>query len=210
MSRYAKFTTGLLGLWFVFSLAAGARHLYQNAPNQPPLNLGLAVSIPILLFLVWFGGSRSFREFTLSLNPHALTMVHGWRTAGLAMVALGAYGVLPNLFALSAGYGDIAIGLTAFLVALNLTNAEHRGSFILWQLLGMADLVNAVLMGTLAGVIDPHGIPSTAMTVLPMSLIPTFGVPLLLMLHIISIAQARRWPKGQVAAVGAPLQSPSF
>jgi hypothetical protein len=210
MSRYAKLTAGLLGLWFVFSLAAGARHLYDNGPNQPPLNLGLAVLTPMILFAVWFAGSSAFREFTLALNPRVLTMIHGWRTAGLAMVALGAYGVLPNLFALSAGYGDIVIGLTAFLVALNLANPEHRGSFILWQLLGVADLVNAVLLGTLSHVIDPHGIPTSAMTVLPMSLIPTFGVPLLLILHIISIAQALRWPKRHVAAVREPLRSASF
>ena len=31
------------------------------------------------------------------------------------------------------------------------------------------------------------------MTVLPLSLIPTFAVPLLLILHVICIAQARQW-----------------
>lgn len=209
MSRYAKLSTGLLGLWFLFSLAAGARHLYQNAPNQPPLVFGLAVLTPILLFLVWFAGSRKFREFTLSLNPRILTMVQGWRFAGIAFVALAAYGILPKLFASAAGYGDIVIGLTAFL-ALNLATPEHRGSFILWQLLGIADLVNALLLGTLSGVIDPHGIPTSAMTVLPMSLIPTFGVPLFLIFHIICIAQALRWPKRLPSAAGVPLHSASF
>ncbi|HEV2279531.1 MAG TPA: hypothetical protein VGS02_15220 [Acidobacteriaceae bacterium] len=210
MSRYAKLTTGLLGLWFVFSLAAGARHLYQNAANQPPLNLGLAVGLPIILFVVWFAASKTFRVFTLSLNPRTLTMVQGWRFAGIAFVALAAYGILPNLFAAAAGYGDIFIGLTAFLVALNLVSAEHRGSFIVWQLLGIVDLVNAVLLGTVSGIINPHGIPTTAMTELPMSLIPTFGVPLFFILHVICIAQALRWPKRQVAAVREPLRSASF
>jgi hypothetical protein len=32
-----------------------------------------------------------------------------------------------------------------------------------------------------------------AMTVLPLSLIPTFLVPLFLMFHVIAIAQARTW-----------------
>jgi hypothetical protein len=32
-----------------------------------------------------------------------------------------------------------------------------------------------------------------AMTVLPLSLIPTFFVPLFMMLHVICIAQARKW-----------------
>lgn len=31
------------------------------------------------------------------------------------------------------------------------------------------------------------------MTVLPLSLISTFGVPLMIILHVICIAQARQW-----------------
>lgn len=209
MSRYAKLTTGLVGAWFVFSLAGSALHLYQNAPNQPPLIFGLTVMTPLILFFVWFAASKTFREFTLSLDPGTLTMVQGWRFAGIAFVALAAYGVLPKLFASAAGYGDMAIGLTAFL-ALKLARPSHRGSFILWQLLGIADLVNALLLGTLSGIIDPHGIPATAMTVLPMSLIPTFGVPLFLMFHVICIAQALRWPKRHVVVAGEPLRSASF
>lgn len=43
-----------------------------------------------------------------------------------------------------------------------------------------------------------NGIATTPMTVLPLSLIPTFGVPLFLILHIICIAQAWRWPEREV------------
>jgi len=32
------------------------------------------------------------------------------------------------------------------------------------------------------------------MTVLPLSIVPTFLVPLFFIMHIIVIAQARRWP----------------
>jgi hypothetical protein len=98
------------------------------------------------------------------------------------------------LFALPAGWGDIAIGATAPFVALALAVPGRRKSFIFWQILGIADLVNAVALGTLATVLNPHGIGADAMTVLPMSLIPTFAVPLFLILHIICIAQAIRWP----------------
>jgi hypothetical protein len=65
-----------------------------------------------------------------------------------------------------------------------------------------------VALGALAGVIDPHGIPTGAMTVLPMSYIPTFAVPVLFILHIICIAQARRWPSTGFAPEGNRLQTP--
>jgi hypothetical protein len=203
MSKYAKLTGGIIAAWFVFSLVASALHLYTNIPNQPPLPLGLAALTPIVLFLGWFLSSAKFREFALSLSPRTLTLVQSWRIAGFTFLALAAYGILPGLFALPAGWGDIAIGATAPFVALGLAAPGHRKSFIFWQLLGITDLVTAVALGPLASMLNPHGVGAAAMTVLPMSLIPTFGVPLFLILHIICIAQAVRWPES-AASLSAP------
>ncbi|MFZ0630901.1 MAG: hypothetical protein WA399_18745 [Acidobacteriaceae bacterium] len=200
MTRYAKLTSWLIGVWFVLALTLSALHIIESGPNRPPLALGLAAGIPVVVFLVWFAGSANFRTFVLSLNPRTLTLVQSWRTAGFAFVCLAAYRILPNSFALPAGYGDIAIGLTAPLAALALAGAEHRGSFLLWQALGMLDLVMAVSLGTLSGVIDPHGIPAAAMTALPLSLVPAFAVPLFLILHIVCVAQPLRWNQVPLAA----------
>jgi hypothetical protein len=206
-AKYAKLTTGLIFVWFLFSLGASALHLFATAPDQPPIPLGLAVLIPIAIFVIWSATSQPFRQFLLSLNPRTLTFVQSWRIAGFVFLVLYAYGILPGQLALPAGWGDIAIGATAPLVALKLTDSRHRKSFVLWQFLGIADLVNAVGMGVSARFINPNGIPTSAMTVLPMSLIPTFAVPLFLILHFISIAQARQWQEQPYPRVGEPLQS---
>jgi hypothetical protein len=207
MSRYAKLSVGLIAAWLSFSVIASALHLYQNGPDQPPLALGLAVITPIIAFLLWFAVSAPFRQFALSLNPRALTFVQSWRVAGFVFLVLAAYAILPRAFALPAGWGDITIGATASLVGWKLASAEHRKSFMLWQALGIADLVMAVSLGTLVSILDPHGIPTSPMTVLPLSLIPTFAVPLLLILHVICIALARRWPKRRAAPLGAQVRS---
>jgi len=209
MTRYAKVTAGLIGAWFVLTLTASALHLFRTGPNDPPLFLGLAALTPIVVFLVWFAASAGLRQFTMSLNPRILTMVQSWRVAGFVFLVLAAYGILPPVFALPAGWGDIAIGATATFVALKLASPDHRRIFVVWQVLGMADLVMAVTLGTLASVIDPHGIPANAMTVLPLSLIPTFAVPLLLILHVICIVQANRWPVRQRSTIGEQLHSPA-
>jgi hypothetical protein len=208
MSKYAKLSAGLLAAWLVFSLSSSALHLYRNAPNTPPLAFGLAVITPIVLFLVWFASSPGFRQFVLSLSPRTLTLVQSIRIGGFVFLVLGTYKILPAFFALSAGWGDIVIGATAAFAALRLAKPAHRKSFILWQVLGITDLVNALGLGALAGVIDPHGIPTVAMTVLPMSYISTFAVPLFLILHIICIAQARRWPAIRFVATGNGFQTP--
>ncbi len=148
----------------------------------------------VVVFSLWFARSEPFRRFVLALNPRTLTMVQSWRAGGFVFLALYTYGLLPGLFALPAGLGDFAVGATASLVALKLADANHRSRFILWQALGILDLVIAVTLGATASLIDPHGIPTSPMTVLPLSLIPTFAVPMLLILHLICIAHARRWP----------------
>jgi hypothetical protein len=164
------------------------------------------VLTPVVVFLVWFAASPGFRQFALSLDPRTITLVQTVRIAGIVFLALATYKILPAYFALSAGWGDIIIGATAPFAALVLANPAHRRGFIFWQLLGIADLVNALALGTLSGV-DPHGISTVAMTVLPMSYIPTFAVPVFLILHIISIAQARRWPTTILAPASTGFQT---
>ncbi len=192
MTNYGKLTIGLLVAWFLFALTASALDLFNNG-SRIGVAVALAAGVPILVFALWFGGSETFRQFALSLNPRLLTLVQLWRIIGFTFVLLEAKSMLPAVFALSAGYGDMFIGATATLVAWKLTDPGHRGSFILWQLLGITDLVTAVGLGTTAGLLSPHGASMVPMTVLPLSLIPTFLVPLFFIFHVICIAQARGW-----------------
>jgi hypothetical protein len=198
MKNYGKLTAGLVAVWFVFALSASALDWFKNNADRVGLAVAAAAVIPMLLFVFWFAASAEFRQFALSLNPQTLTLAQSWRIVGFTFVLLEARGVLPAIFAFPAGYGDMAIGITATLVAWKLANPGHRNSFIVWQLLGIADLVNAVGLGTTARLLSPHSISMAAMTVLPLSLVPTFLVPLFLIFHVICIAQARAWkPAGE-------------
>ncbi len=188
-----KLTAGLIAVWFLFALSASALYWFKNDANRIGIGVAVAAVVPILVFVVWFAASKNFRQFALSLNPQALTFAQSWRIVGFTFVLLEARGVLPAIFALPAGYGDMTIGVTATLVAWKLANPIRRNSFILWQLLGIADLVTAVSLGTTARLISPDGPSMAAMTVLPLSLVPTFLVPLFLILHVICLAQARAW-----------------
>jgi len=131
---YRRVTACLIAVWFVFALSASALHVFKT--DLLPVALGLAVTIPIVAFLLWFATSAAFRQFALSLNPRTLTFVQSWRVAGFTFLVLYAAGILPGVFALPAGLGDIAIGATAPLVAIKLGNFNHRRGFIFWQILG--------------------------------------------------------------------------
>ena len=193
MKEYGKITAGLIAVWFAFALSASALHLFENQASRVGMAVGLAALIPIVVFSLWYAASEGFRKFAFSLSPRTLTYLQSGRAIGVVFVILQARGVLPGIFAFPAGYGDIFIGLTAGFAAWTLANSRHRASFIFWQALGITDLVLAVSLGTMAGVISPESVPMAPMTVLPLSLIPTFLVPLYLILHVICIAQARGW-----------------
>lgn len=198
--NYGRLTTLLILAWLALSITASKLLVFAAGSKYSfaaPLPLGLAVAGPLVFFAIWFATSPSFRQFALSLNPVALSIAQTWRTGGIAFVVLASFGLLPNVFAQPAGWGDFAIGVTAPFVALYLARPSHKMSFIAWNLAGILDLVTALTLGVLsspspAGILHP-AISTNAMTVLPLSLIPTFAVPLLLIVHIIAIAQAARW-----------------
>ena len=208
MSKYGKITAGLLAVWFAAVLWASAAHLFLNPLAQFGVGVAVAAVVPLIVFSLWFAGSEGFRHFALSLNPRILTSVQVWRVVGFTFVLLQARNVLPAIFAWPAGYGDMFIGVTAGFAAWKLAEPAHRGTFIFWQALGILDLVTAVSLGTTARLLDPHGASMVTMTVLPLSLIPTFFVPLFMMLHVICIAQARSWKTASQAGrqVVRPLQ----
>lgn len=206
-AKYSRLTAGLIAAWFVFALSASLLHVFQSNPGQPPLAVGLAVVIPIVLFFVLFAALPGFRQFALSLNPRILTFVQSWRVVGFTFLVLYSTGLLPGLLALPAGWGDIAIGATAPLAATQLMSFNRRTGFVVWQLLGILDLVMALALGVWAGMTITQGPGTALMAVLPLSLLPTFVVPLFILLHFVCIAQARHWDTEQSLPVGEPLAS---
>ena len=208
--NYKKLTLGIIAGWFAFAVAGSALHLFANTSGFG-LGVAIAAGMPLLLFLIWFGTSARFRQFTMSLDPKVLTSLQTWRFIGFTFVLLEAHRLLPAIFAWPAGFGDMAVGVTATYAAWKLADPDHRKRFIFWQVLGIFDLVTAVTLGATSGLIDPQGVPAALMTVLPLSVIPTFLVPLFMMCHIICIAQARTWRRVLEGArqMPRPLQQPA-
>lgn len=191
----------LLALWLGLVFALGAAGAFAPAPGQPPLPIFAGFAAPLLAYAIAYRASASFRAFVLDLGPVLTTSIQAWRFGGLAFIALFTYGVLPGAFAWPAGLGDIAIGATApafaLAIARNPRLASSRG-FVVWNLLGILDLVVAVGSGTLIAWFGLGADPASmsAMPQLPLVLIPAFLVPIFVMLHVTSLLRARRGAPG--------------
>jgi hypothetical protein len=68
-------------------------------------------------------------------------------------------------------------------------------AFIRWNVLGILDLIVALSIGTLSGILAtgaPGEISTAPMETLPLLLVPAFLVPLFLMLHTAALMQSRQ------------------
>jgi hypothetical protein len=192
-----------LGLWFLLILALGAAGAFVGPPGTPPLPIALGVATPLVVFFALLRLWQPFREYVLSIDLRLVAGIQAWRLAGLGFLSLYAHNVLPAVFALPAGLGDMAIGVTApwmMLALIRQPGFAASGTYIRWNVLGILDLVIAVSIGTVSTLLAtgaPGEISTAPMATLPLLLIPAFLVPLFLMLHTAALMQSRRLSRGQ-------------
>src|SRR5437867_2297121 len=105
-------TAAIIALWFLLALACSLLGFFDSE-SRPPIALGLAAVVPVAVFGFLYLTSPGFRDFVLSLDLRILTLAQIWRVGGIVFLILYQQAILPGIFALPAGWGDIAIGLTA-------------------------------------------------------------------------------------------------
>lgn len=179
-----------LAMWFVLVVILGGTEAlhYQHGLGVP--GLGFAVLLPILIL-----GTRVLRSPSLLRGLRAIPLsmlvgVNAIRTFGVMFLILYGLGRLPAPFAPVAGWGDIVVGLAAIPVAW-LAYRKAAGAYatvLIWNILGLLDLVAAVGLGVTSSpgplrlIFAEPG--AGIMTTLPWLLIPGFLVPLLMCTHL--------------------------
>ena len=188
----------LIGAWLVAAVIAGTAGLFEAGPSRPPLPLLVAVLGPPAAFLLAYATAPRFREFVLHLDLRMLTAVQSWRVLGAVFLFLYAFDLKPALFAFPAGLGDVAVGVAAVFVLRSMINGHPTWRRrVLWlNLGGLLDFVVAIGTGVLTsntsiGIFAP-ATPMPSIGLMPLSLIPTFGVPLWIIIHLASLLQLRR------------------
>jgi hypothetical protein len=189
-------TYWLLAVWFTSIAALGGAGSFSSSPGAAPWQTGLAFGTPIVLFTGWVLLTAGGREFVRNADLTLLSGLHAWRFAGIAFLFGYSQGLLPGLFALPAGFGDIAMALTAPWISRRLAADPSFAStraFALWNVAGLLDFVVAVGLGTLStgflAAVRP-AVSSALMQQLPLVIIPAFFVPLLAICHIAALV---RW-----------------
>ncbi|HEX4628222.1 MAG TPA: hypothetical protein VH137_05465, partial [Gemmatimonadales bacterium] len=168
--------------WLGLALVAGATGFLARLPFPGP-----QLIILTLLAATLVAGTTvaSVRAWIDALPLRVLVGVNAIRFIGVSFLVLAARGEIAPVFAVRAGWGDIATAALA--IALVATGGPvtwgRRQLYHAWNAFGLADLIVAV--GTATAVVLQGTRPGMApILTLPLSLVPTFFVPLLMANHI--------------------------
>ncbi len=154
--------------------------------------------VPIVVTFTWMRLDESFAAALRAIEGDRWVRVQWLRSFGFVFLFMLASGVLPAVFALPAGIGDMITGVAALGIASRLQRGPGRDlqAAVLWNAFGILDF--AVAIGT--GVLTSPGPtqllsrdhPNFAVTTFPLVLVPTFFVPVFFILHILSLQQLGR------------------
>lgn len=181
----------LLTALFGFAYWIGESGILAGPNDSAFRPIALTAILPPLLFLAVYAASERFRRFVLAQDLETLTMLQHWRVLGFAFLLLYAFDHLPALFAWPAGFGDVAVGLTAPFIVQRLARDPafaQSWRFLGFHIVGMLDFMAAVATASLASGILPglvaNGVTSGPMEVWPLNIFPSFFVPIFIMLHL--------------------------
>lgn len=183
--------------WFILSSTLGVLKVYEAVADRIP-TIQYGILLPILLGGVVIARSSAVGGVLDAVPLQWLTGVQLYRALGGIFLVLYGAGQLPGLFAWPAGLGDVLVGVLAPVVALAYARGPgNNGDLVTaWNIFGLLDLMVAVGCGFAT---SPSPVqlaafdrPNELITAFPLVLIPTYLVPVSVLLHLVSLAKLRR------------------
>src|SRR5229473_6234565 len=145
-------------LWAALAWTAAINGVFRTAPSPmgaSPTGASALPLLPLAIFLPVIVGapllllSKRVGQLLDAMPTTWLVALQLYRVFGSQWLAYWLRGLLPGLWALPAGTGDVLTGLFAVPAAIALATgtAEGRKAAILWNIFGFADLAVAIILG---------------------------------------------------------------
>jgi len=175
----------LLG-WLCFAVGLGG--WFYNA-IAPAVAATVWTLTALVLLACW--KISPIRVWALNVDVRWLVLFHVTRLfAGAYFLVLCQRGELPCGFARPAGWGDIIVAVLA-LAVVNATRTRFAKMLLLvWNMLGLIDIIFVVFSALRFGLKDWQSMH--ALRELPLSLLPTFLVPLIIASHVLIFVRLTR------------------
>lgn len=185
--RFSHRVVIILLIWCLSAALVGV--LGVLASVHPPLPQLILFGL-VALLLIAYGLSSEFRRWLSSIPLKWLVCVHLVRFVGFYFLWLYEHGQLPFAFAVLGGWGDIVVATLA--LVLLVLRPRSRMIYQVWNTLGFADILFVVSTATRLALEDSASM--AALLRFPLSLLPTFIVPLIIFTHIVIFLRLKSDP----------------
>lgn len=192
-----KLATVFVLLWFALAFTLSVTGWFSQFAAATLFGIGAILSVTGFFILHRLSGR--FRGFLKARSLKRLTLVQTLRFFGILALVKTDQHILPATFAIPTGVIDVAFAVTSFFVAARLVaaNGNPRRGFIAWHILGLAGLAVSVTLAILLssnrfGFLAKEGVSIQSMAQFPMSLVPTFIGPMVLICHLLALAAVWR------------------
>lgn len=178
-------TLVLLG-WPCFAVGLGGWFYKASAPAVAATVWTLTAFV---LFACW--KIASIRVWALNVDVRWLVLFHVTRLfAGAYFLVLCQRDQLPWGFARPAAWGDIGVAVLA-LAVVSATHTQFAKTLLLiWNAIGLIDIIFVVFSALRFGLKDWQSMHT--LRELPLSLLPTFLVPLIIASHVLIFVRLAR------------------
>jgi hypothetical protein len=184
-------------LWLALIWGSAINGVFRSGVASLPL-LPFAIFLPVIIGTPIVLVSKRMGQVLDAMPASWLIALQAYRVLGSAFLIGWARGLVPGVFALPAGIGDVTTGLLAVPVAILLAAGRLKGrkAAIAWNVFGLLDFAIAVSIGLMIApgplqVIVPS-IPNATAGIYPNVMVPAFAVPSSILLHVLSLRQLRR------------------
>jgi hypothetical protein len=184
-------------LWAAVVWTAAINDVFRTGVSPLPL-LPSAILLPVIIGVPILMLSKRVGHLLDAMPTTWLVALQLYRVFGSQWLVYWLRGLLPGLWALPAGTGDVLTGLFAVSAAIALAagTIEGRNAAILWNIFGLTDLAVAITLGMIISpgpfqLIVPNG-SSIGLDGYPNVLTPAFVVPSSILLHALSLRQLIR------------------
>jgi len=174
-----RFMTLVLLGWLCF--AVGLAGLFHNA-SAPAVAATVWTLTALALIACWKIGPIGV--WALNVDLRWLVLFHLLRlVAGVYFLVLCQRAKLPCAFAMRAGWGDIIVAVLTLAVLAAMRTEFAKTLLLIWNTIGLLDIIFVVFSALRFGFTDWQSMQ--ALRELPLSLLPTFLVPLIIASHVL-------------------------
>jgi len=184
-------------LWLAVVWSAAINNVFRPGVVPLPL-LPMAIFLPVIVGVPILLRSKRMGQVLDAMPETWLVALQLYRVLGSVFLIGWARNLVPGIFALPAGIGDVITGLLAVPTAIALASGTPaaRKAAIAWNIFGLLDFTVAITIGltTAPGpfqLVVPS-IPNATTGIYPNVMIPAFAVPSSILLHALSLRQLRR------------------